>query len=271
MTRDGVRIPTAVLLALGAVLFSVGTQIERAGHVETAAQHAAENGTAAPTSPSPVPSQTPSKLATTASSPTARPTPKSTPTRDPGLSAPEGSKEREAAEHRKREAAASAAGAPRTPSPHASVAPGASGVPPTAPATAAAVPDASASEGSAAREAAEAKTTAGGPGHSEARERLLGINTESTPVIVVADLLALVLIGLVLLLTGGALRLAGLAVAASGLGAVALDIREAIHQQGLGKTGLVVLVVGVALLHLGSSAGGAVLARGTAPGAAPEP
>lgn len=267
MTTRGVRSTTAVLLALGAVLFTVGTQIERAGHVETSAQHAAENGKSAP---SPAPSPAPAAAAATTSSPTARPVPKPTPTRDPGLSAPEGSKQREAAEHRKREAAAGAAATARTPSPR-TVAAGASALPTTAAATAAAVPDASASEGSAAREAAEAKTTAGVRPHSEASERLFGVNTESTPVVVAADLLAVVLIGLVLLPSGGPLRLAGLAVAASGIGAVGLDIREAIHQHGLGKTGLVVLVVGVALLHLGSSAGGAVLARGTGPRAAPEP
>lgn len=272
MTARRVQLTTAVLLALGAVLFTIGTKIERAGHVETAAQHAAENGTPATTSLSPVPSQRSSSVPTTASSPVARPTPTSTPTRDPGLSAPEGSKEREAAEHRKRDAAASAAAAAaRRPSPRASVAPGASALSTAAPTTAAAVPDAHASEGSAAKEAAESKTSAGGAPHSEASERLFGVNTESTPVVVAADMLALVLIGLVLLLTGGALRLAGLAVAVSGLGGVGLDIREAIHQHGLGKTGLVVLVIGVALLHLGSSAGGAVLAYSTALTAPPEP
>ena len=271
MTSRRVRTTTAGLLALGAVMFTVGTAIEQAGHVETAAQHAGENRAPA-SSPSPVPSRTPASVATTASPPIARPTPKPAPARDPGLSAAEGSKEREAAEHRKRVASAStAAAAVRGPAPRASATLGASALASTAVATAVAVADAKASEGSAAREAAEVASGYGAPTHGEAGERLFGVNTESTPIVVAADLLALVLIGLVLLLTGAALRLAGLAVAVSGLGAVGLDIREAIHQHGLGRSGLVVLVLGVALLHLGNSAGGVVLARPSAPAASPEP
>ncbi len=77
--------------------------------------------------------------------------------------------------------------------------------------------------------------------------------------------MALVLMALVLLLSGVALRLVGLVVACSGLGAVGLDVREALHQQHLGKTGLVVLVVIVAVMHVGSAAGSGLLARGRRP------
>ena len=260
MTSRRMRITTAVLLALGAALFTVGTQIERAGHVETAAEHATESGTAATTTPSPAPS--PPAAVAVAPARTTRPARTASATRDPGLSAPEGSKEREAAEHRRRDAA-SAVAAPRKPSPRATATLAATASART-PASAAAGPDASAPEGTAAREAAEAKTTAGATSHSESSERLFGVNTESTPVVVAADLFALVLIGSVLLLSGRALRLTGLAVAVSGLVAVGLDLREAVHQHDLGKNGLLVLVVAVAVLHLGSSSGGALLARGDA-------
>lgn len=249
MTLRGLRGLTAALLALAAVLFTIGTLIERSGHTETAAQHAAETAPALSPTPSP---PGPSAGAARATPAPSRALPSST--RDPGLSAPEGSKEREAAERRKRAAAAH----PKPPPATAATSASATANTPT-PSTA--TPDASASEGSAAREAAEAAKPTAAQGHSESSERLFGVNTESTPVIVAADLVALVLIGLVLWLTGTALRLTGLTVAATSLGAVALDVRETLHQHDLGRTGLVVLVTVVATVHLAAAVAGASLAR----------
>lgn len=100
MTLRGLRRLTAVLLPLAAVLFTVGTQIERAGHTDTAAEHTAENA----------PSLSPSPIGPGPSASTARATPAApraaSSAKDPGLSAPEGGQEREAAERRKRAAAA---------------------------------------------------------------------------------------------------------------------------------------------------------------------
>lgn len=79
--------------------------------------------------------------------------------------------------------------------------------------------------------------------------------------VVAADLLALVLIGLVLWLTDRALRLAGLAVAATSLGAVGLDVRETLHHHDLGKTRLVVLVTTVAAVHFAAAVAGFRLAH----------
>lgn len=248
MTLRRLRRLTAVLLALAAALFTVGTQIERSGHSETAAEHAAEIGSSLP-SPSPIgPSPSASTIRATPAAPRAAPQKK-----DPGLRAPEGSKEREAAERRNRAAAAHPTQRPTTisTSAHPSI---------SAPTPSIAAPDASAPEGSAAREAAEAATSPTVPNHNESSERLLGVTTESTQVVVVADLLALLLIGLVLSLTGTALGLTGLAVAATSLGAVTLDLRETLHQHDLGRTGLVVLVAVVAAVHLAAAAAGFQLA-----------
>lgn len=168
-----------------------------------------------------------------------------------GLKAPEGSKEREAAERAARASATprpakTAVASPATPEATTSPAPAlGSGAP----------------EGTAAREAAERA----GTGHrsQEAGERLFGVNTESTGLVALALAASVVLLVLVLGVPSGRwLRTVALAVAAFTGAATALDVREVLHQHDLGQTGLAAAAGGVALLHLlGLLAAGALFVR----------
>jgi hypothetical protein len=126
--------------------------------------------------------------------------------------------------------------------------------------TSAAVPSATPVEGSPEREAQErAGQTA--PVTAEASERLFGIDVESTTVIVIADLLALLFIAAVLLTpSGSALALVSTVVVAFGLSAAVLDVREVVHQQREGRSGLVAVAILVALLHLAAASIAAILA-----------
>ena len=245
MTPRTLRVLTAVLLGLSAGAFAAGTAAERASH------HAREAGaTPAPSvaTPTPAPSVT-AASAVPASS--ARPRISTNPTRDPRLSAPEGSKQREAGERAARLAKASAQ--PRATSrATAAVAPS-----PTTPSTP--PPDALAPEGSAAREAAEGRRTSG---NTEAGERLFGINTESRGLVGLAVVTSLVLLVLLVMIPAG--RWAGAVAAATfafALAATALDVREAVHQYDLAQTGLGAAALGVALLHLLTALGALALLR----------
>jgi hypothetical protein len=239
-TPRGLRTVAAVVVGLAAALFTLGTLVERSGHIDATPRPV----------PSPVSTSAPPTPAVTATRPQAR-RPSTPPTKDPGLSAPEGSAEREAAEKRARAAKAHPTSIPSTP---ARSAPAATPEPsPTTPP----VPDLSAPEGSAEREAAEG--AAGTPS-----ERIFGINTESTALVVAADLLALVLLSAVLLVRPRRpLRLVALTIVVTSAAAVAFDVREALHQHAIGRSGLLALVVLVAVAHAAATAAGAVLFRRT--------
>lgn len=96
-------------------------------------------------------------------------------------------------------------------------------------------------------------------GHSEQAteeaedERVLGVDVESTPLIVLA-----VLVGLGLAAAAatplGRLRGFLLAVAVIALAWAALDVREAVHQLDESQTAIAVLALLVAALHLAASA-----------------
>lgn len=236
----GLRLVAAVSVGLAAALFTFGTVVERSGHIDAAPRPV----------PSPVRTSAPPIPAVTATRPQVR-RPSTPPTKDPGLSAPEGSAEREAAEKRARAAKSPPTAIPSTPARSTPVA--------TAPAspTTQPVPDLSAPEGSAEREAAEG--VAGAPS-----ERIFGINTESTGLVVAADLLALALLSAVLLVRPRRpLRLVALTIVVTSAAAVAFDVREALHQRDIGRSGLLALVVLVAIAHTAATGVGAVLFRRT--------
>ena len=86
-------------------------------------------------------------------------------------------------------------------------------------------------------------------GHADAGEKLLGVSTESTGLVALAVVLSLLLAAVLRRRRGRAILL----VAAGLLGLVfaAFDVREAVHQADLSESGLVVLAVVVAVLHVG--------------------
>jgi hypothetical protein len=74
------------------------------------------------------------------------------------------------------------------------------------------------------------RTLIWGVGSWECTHKLVGINVESTPVIVLVDVIAALLIAAALVLPAGALlALACVGIVAFGPAAVGLDVREAIH------------------------------------------
>jgi hypothetical protein len=104
------------------------------------------------------------------------------------------------------------------------------------------------------------------PQHSEASEKLLGVNPESTGLLVVAVVVSLLLAAGVWWLGASPLVLGVVALAMAAF--AALDIREVVHQADESRTGLMLLAALVALLHLAAAALGAraaVTARGTQP------
>jgi hypothetical protein len=125
-------------------------------------------------------------------------------------------------------------------------------------------PEAAQTEG-AGREPAEAHEEAGetggaDEGHAEPAsgetgtedERLLGIDLESTPLVVLAVLAGLGLAALTATRVG---RLRGflLAVALVALAWAALDVREFVHQFDESRTGIAVVAIVVAVLHLAAA------------------
>jgi hypothetical protein len=93
--------------------------------------------------------------------------------------------------------------------------------------------------------------TKSGDTHSE-DERVLGVDLESTPMIVLAVLAGL---GVAALTATGLGRLRGfiLAVTVIALVWAALDVREVIHQLDESRTGIAVVAMTVAVLHLAAA------------------
>lgn len=104
------------------------------------------------------------------------------------------------------------------------------------------------------------------PGHSEASEKLLGVNPESTGLLVVAVAVSLLLAAGVWWLGASPVVLGVVALAMAAFGA--LDIREVVHQADESRTGLMLLAALVAVLHFAAAvlaARAAVAARGAKP------
>jgi cation transport ATPase len=95
---------------------------------------------------------------------------------------------------------------------------------------------------------------------SEEDERLLGIDLESTPLVVLAVLAGLGLAGLAAT-RFGQLRWFLLAVVVIALVWAILDIREVAHQLDESNTGIALVAIAVAVLHLATAAVSARLAR----------
>jgi hypothetical protein len=119
--------------------------------------------------------------------------------------------------------------------------------------------DGDAGDGTTSHEAAE--HSASGEAAGGENEKLLGINVESTPVIVLADVIAALLIAALLWIPVGGLLILGILTVAFGFGAFGLDIREAIHQHREGHGGLLATAIVVAALHLLVAVLGAALVR----------
>jgi hypothetical protein len=94
----------------------------------------------------------------------------------------------------------------------------------------------------------------------EEDERLLGVDLESTPLVIAAVLTGLALAALAASSVGSR-RPFLLAVVAIGLGWAALDIREALHQIDESRAGIPVLAAAVAALHLAAAGTAGRLAR----------
>ncbi len=88
--------------------------------------------------------------------------------------------------------------------------------------------------------------------YTEASEAVLGVNVESTPLIVLAVLVGLGLAALVASRFG---RSPGvmIAVALIAIAWAALDIREVVHQLDESRTGIAVIAIVVAVLHLAAA------------------
>jgi hypothetical protein len=101
-------------------------------------------------------------------------------------------------------------------------------------------------------ESGEGHTEPAGEAEAE-NERVLGVDLESTPSIVIAVVAGLALAGLTTSRLG---RLPGflLAVAAIALAWAALDVREVVHQLDESHTGIALVAIGVAALHLAAAA-----------------
>jgi hypothetical protein len=112
-------------------------------------------------------------------------------------------------------------------------------------------------------ESGESGETEAGEAHSETAsgetdpedERVLGVDLESTPLLVLAVLAGLGLAGLTATRLG---RLRGflLAVMAIALVWAVLDVREVVHQFDESRTGVALLAISVAVLHLAAAVSG---------------
>ena len=95
--------------------------------------------------------------------------------------------------------------------------------------------------------------------HARRDEAVLGVDVESTPLVVLAVTLGLALAVLSATRFG---LLAGVlaAIAVIALAWAALDVREAVHQADESRTGIALVAAGVAILHLATAAVAGVLA-----------
>jgi len=84
-----------------------------------------------------------------------------------------------------------------------------------------------------------------------ASEAILGVNVESWPLAIVAAVLS---IGAAFVAWRVRQRVVLVAIAVFALAFAALDIREAVHQGNEGRTGILVLAIFIAAVHLGASA-----------------
>jgi uncharacterized membrane protein YdbT with pleckstrin-like domain len=103
----------------------------------------------------------------------------------------------------------------------------------------------------------------GSESHSESSEDILGINPESTG-LVVAAIIAAALLALAVWFTR--LRVVLLAVIAFGLVFAAFDVREVVHQVNESRAGLVIIAGVLGAVHLGVSQLAGVLLRAGPPG-----
>ena len=124
-------------------------------------------------------------------------------------------------------------------------------------------------DGSSAGQAGHAEGAAGDT-DTETDEAVLGVNIESTPLIVLAVIAGLGLAALVATPFGRRPAVL-LAVALIALAWAALDVREVVHQLDESRTGIAVIALVVAVLHLAAGLlAGAMAVRGRQPdGGAP--
>jgi hypothetical protein len=94
--------------------------------------------------------------------------------------------------------------------------------------------------------------TTAGDAHTATNEAVLGVNIESTPLIVLAVIFGLALAALAAAPFGG-LPAVLLAVALIALAWAALDVREVVHQLDESRTGIALLAIIVAVLHLATA------------------
>ena len=96
------------------------------------------------------------------------------------------------------------------------------------------------------------ETGEAGETHTDASEAVLGVDPESTPLIVLAVLVGLGLAALVASRLG---RLPGvlIAVALIAIAWAALDVREVVHQLDESRTGIAVIAMAVAVLHVAAA------------------
>jgi hypothetical protein len=222
MNRARSRLPLAGLLALATALFAYAVIHERsltdAGHGESAAQLAQESSATRA-------SETRAQRTRETHAPKTR----ETPTERAGETHPERARER----HGKRAGESRAAGGGKAP---------------------AQVTGETATTG-----ASERSGSASGGGHVEAASEhgregpVLGVDLESTPMIVLA-----VLAGIALTIVAasplGTLRVIVLALALAALAWTALDIREVVHQANESRTDLTIIAAIVAALHAAAAA-----------------
>ena len=106
-------------------------------------------------------------------------------------------------------------------------------------------------EGSSADEPRHAEGAAGET-HTETNEAVLGVNVESTPLIVLAVIFGLALAALTASRLGR-LPAVLLAVAVIALAWAALDVREVVHQLDESRTGIAIVAIVVTVLHLAAA------------------
>ena len=100
--------------------------------------------------------------------------------------------------------------------------------------------------------------------HADESERLLGVETESTPLIILAVIAGLALAALAATPVGRG-PLALLAIALLALAFAVLDVREVAHQLDESHTGVAIVAIAVAVLHLASAAIAGLLAARARP------
>ena len=108
-------------------------------------------------------------------------------------------------------------------------------------------------------ESIEAAHSETGETRAESGETVIGVDVESTPLVVLAVVAGLGLAGLTATRSG---QRAGVlwAIALIALAWAALDVREVLHQADESRTGLALVAAAVAILHLATAAVAAALA-----------